>query len=81
VDRHRCARCRNAIRSARPMCVHAVPEPLWFHPDCWAEDRAAKQQDYREQAEGLGLCALLAPYGAPGRTLEVPVTLEEAAAG
>jgi hypothetical protein len=67
VEHRRCTHCRNPIRHATPIFVHADPEPSWFHPDCWAVVLAAKQKEYDEQIEVLGLDGLLAPYLKPAK--------------
>ena len=68
MQRHRCTKCRNPIRSvavARP----GATDSEWYHPDCWAEVRSCEQERYERSVQATGLEALLAPYrtvpGAP----------------
>ncbi len=61
MERHRCTKCRNPIRSvavARP----GHEEQEWYHPDCWAEVCSCEQEKYEQQVQSVGLPALLAPY-------------------
>lgn len=61
MERHRCTRCRNPIRSvavARP----GRDQEDWYHPDCWADVCSSEQERYERQVESVGLAALLAPY-------------------
>ena len=61
MERHRCTKCRNPIRSV------AVARPgqggdAWYHPDCWADVCTSEQEKYERQVQSTGLTALLAPY-------------------
>lgn len=61
MERHRCTKCRNPIRSvavARP----GRGEDAWYHPDCWGEVCTSEQEKYERQVQSTGLTALLAPY-------------------
>jgi hypothetical protein len=61
MERHRCTKCRNPIRSvavARP----GRGEDAWYHPDCWAEVCTSEQERYERSVQSSGLSALLAPY-------------------
>ena len=60
MERHRCTKCRNPIRSVavgRP----GADDDAWYHPDCWAEACASEQENYERQVRAVGLEALLAP--------------------
>ncbi len=74
MEHHRCAHCRNPIRSHSPVFVHADPEDSWFHADCWDDVRSAKQKEYREQIERFGLAGLLGPYLVPAKDPAPPMS-------
>ena len=61
MERYRCTRCRNPIRSGSPVADPSAADE-WFHPDCWVDVVSARQNDYHQSVEELGLSALLAPY-------------------
>jgi hypothetical protein len=63
MERHRCTRCRNPIRT---MPVRGRDTDAWFHADCWAEACSSEQEDYERQVACRGLVALLAPYVSTG---------------
>jgi hypothetical protein len=65
MEHHRCARCRNPIRTDRCVIAPADGEDGWFHTDCWAEVCSAQQEEYRQSVQRLGLAALIAPYVSP----------------
>ena len=74
MERHRCTKCRNPIRSiavARP----GVGDDAWYHPDCWAEVRGFEQENYEREVRSTGISALLAPYiSAPAAEVAVSAT-------
>jgi hypothetical protein len=75
MERHRCTKCRNPIRSVA-VGRQGRGDDTWYHPDCWAEVCTSEQEKYEQQVESVGLSALLAPYisGAPaGAAAEVSV--------
>ena len=61
MQRHRCTKCRNPIRSLA-VARQGDDADDWFHPDCWAEVCISEQADYERQVETDGVQALLAPY-------------------
>jgi hypothetical protein len=72
MERHRCTKCRNPIRSvavARP----GAGDDAWYHPDCWVEVRSSEQESYENRVRTAGLSALLAPYLSAAPAAEVPV--------
>ncbi|HEU4513639.1 MAG TPA: hypothetical protein VFR87_11095 [Nocardioidaceae bacterium] len=66
MERHRCTKCRNPIRSVA-VARQGGGEDAWYHADCWAEVCTSEQEKYERQVQNVGLTALLAPYisGAP----------------
>ena len=72
MERHRCTKCRNPIRSgavARP----GAGVDAWYHPACWAEVGSFEQENYEQQVRSSGLSALLAPYLSVKAAAEVAV--------
>ena len=61
MEHHRCNKCRNPIRAFAVPCPSATGCD-WYHPDCWADQRASEQREYEEKVRSAGLPALLAPY-------------------
>lgn len=61
MQRHRCTKCRNPIRSLA-VARQGDTDDDWFHPDCWAEVCSSVQENYERQVETDGVQALLAPY-------------------
>jgi hypothetical protein len=76
MQRHRCNRCRNPIRSVAVARPGATEDAAWYHPDCWAEVCSSEQEKYERQVQAVGISALLEPYVPGGRaqapTLEPP---------
>jgi hypothetical protein len=70
MQRHRCTKCRNPIRSVA-VARHGEAQDAWFHPDCWNEVCSSEQGRYERQVESGGLRALLEPYAARGGDLPV----------
>lgn len=73
MERHRCTKCRNPIRSVavgRP----GADDDAWYHPDCWVAVRDSEQERYERQVASAGISALLAPYLSAAPTAEVPVS-------
>lgn len=62
MERQRCAHCRNPIRGGNGVLQPGAAGDSWFHPDCWAEFLPARQKEYQQSIERLGLAALIAPY-------------------
>ncbi len=61
MERHRCTKCRNPIRSA-PVARPGGGADAWYHADCWEEVCTSEQQTYEREVQDVGLAALLAPY-------------------
>jgi hypothetical protein len=65
MQRHRCTKCRNPIRSVA-VARHGETEDAWFHVDCWDEVCSSEQEKYEREVESGGIPALLEPYAARG---------------
>lgn len=65
MERHRCNKCRNPIRTLAVSRAGTGDDGAWFHLDCWDEVCSSEQEDYERQVSSQGLAALLAPYVSP----------------
>jgi hypothetical protein len=70
MQRHRCTKCRNPIRSVAVARIGET-EDAWFHPDCWAEVCSSEQEQYEREVESAGISALLQPYAARAHSVLV----------